>query len=146
MKKTVVTLFVFFTLGLTMSLANDDADVDPRILSAFQKEFSFAQNVKWEVKGDLTQVNFLVNDQGVVALYNSEAELLVTARNIQYMQLPISVIKSLEQDYANAGLSSFTEFTRKGETFYHIYAEKNGKKYLLKATPFGDITVIKKVK
>jgi hypothetical protein len=51
MKKTFVTLFVFLTIGITVVLADPITNVDPKILSAFQKEFSFAQNVKWEEEG-----------------------------------------------------------------------------------------------
>lgn len=145
MKKAAVTL-LFLTVGWTASFANDPAAIDPRIVSAFQKEFSFAQNVKWEMNGDMAKVNFSLNDQVVVALYSAQAELLLTARSIQYMQLPISVIKSLEQNYSKADLLTFTEYNSKGETFYHIEMEKNNKKFLLKATPFGDITIVKKIK
>jgi len=146
MKKALVTLFVFFTLGLAASIASEVADVDPRILSAFKKEFSFAQNVKWDIKGPFTQVNFSLNDQGIVAWYNAEAELVSTARNILYMQLPLSVIRSLEQNYADASLFGIVEIIRNGETFYHIRADKKNKKLLLKATPFGNIEVIKRIK
>jgi hypothetical protein len=146
MKKTLVTLVTFFTVGIAVSFANNKTDVDPKIVSAFQKEFSFAQNVKWGINGEFVQVNFSLNDQGFVAWYNSQAELISTARNILYMQLPLSVIKSLEQDYANANISGIVEFSRDGETFYQITAEKKGRKFFLKATPSGNIIVTKKSK
>lgn len=146
MKKAFVTLFTFLTFGIAASVASEGADVDPKILSAFEKEFSFAQNVKWEVKGPFAQVSFSLNDHGVVAWYNAEAELVSTARNILYMQLPLSVIRSLEQKYADASLFGIVEINRDGETFYHIRADKKNKKLLLKATPFGNVEVIKRIK
>jgi len=127
-------------------MASERADVDPKILSAFQKEFSFAKNVKWEVKGNLTQVNFLINDQGVMAWYNSDAELVTTARNILYNQLPISVIRTLEKEYAGADLFGITEINRNNETYYQIRADEKNKKYLLKASSSGNIIVLKKIK
>ncbi|HJS55246.1 MAG TPA: hypothetical protein VJ765_11910 [Chitinophagaceae bacterium] len=146
MKRAFVALFALSTFGIPSLIASEYRDIDPKILSAFQKEFSFAKNVKWEVKGELAQVNFLLYDQGIVAWYNSNAELITTARNILYMQLPISVIKSLERDYPDAGLYGIAEFTHRNETFYHIQAEKKNKKYLLKASPSGSVTVIKRIK
>ena len=146
MKKTFLTLFAFLIIGISAVMASERAEVDPKILSAFQKEFSFAKNAKWEVKGNLTQVNFLLNDQGVTAWYNSDAELVSTARNILYMQLPLSVIKSLEKDYADAHLSGIVEITRDNETFYQIQAERKNKKFLLKANPAGNITIVKRIK
>lgn len=145
MKKTFVALFAFLAVGITSSIASEPS-VDPKILSAFEKEFSFAKNVKWETKGPFTQVNFSLNDQGIVAWYNEEAELVSTARNLLYNQLPLSVIKSLENDYADASLFGIVEINRDGETFYHIRADKKNKKLLLKATPFGNIIVVKKIK
>ena len=146
MKKTFVTLLAFLMIGITASIANPGINLDPKILSAFQKEFSFVKNVKWEVKGNLTQVNFLLNDQGVTAWYNSNAELVATVRNIFYNQLPISVIRSLEKEYAGSDLYGITEVNRNNETYYQLCADEKNKKYLLKASPSGSISVVKKIR
>ena len=146
MKKTILSLLALLVTGITAVMASERADVDPKILSAFQKEFSFAKNAKWEVKGNLTQVNFLINDLAVMAWYNSDAELVTTARNILYNQLPISVIRTLDKGYAGADLSGITEVNRNNETYYQIRADEKSKKYLLKASPSGNITVLKKIK
>ena len=146
MKKIFVALFAFLTIGAATSFANEEHNVDPSILSAFQKEFSFAKDVKWEMKGEFAQVNFSLNDHGFVAWYNSNAELVSTARNILYMQLPLSVIRALEKNYSGAGFSGIIEITRNGETFYQVNAEKKHKKFLLKAGPDGNITVIKRIR
>jgi hypothetical protein len=146
MKKIIVTLFAVLTIGIAGSPANEERDVDPRILSAFQKEFSFAQNVKWQIKGKFTQVNFSVNDQGFIAWYNSDAELVSTARNLLYMQLPLSVIKTLEKDFADASFSGYVEITRNDETLYQIQAERKNKKLLLQLSPGGNVMMVKRVK
>ncbi len=146
MKKIFVTLCAFLAIGIAASLAGVGPDVDPKILSAFQKEFSFAKDVKWEVKGGFTQVNFSLNDYGVVAWYSADAELIGTARNMLYMQLPLSVIRSLEKNYKEASFSGITEITRDGETFYQVQAETNNKKYLLKASVDGTLFVAKRIK
>lgn len=139
-------MFAFLAIGVTIAMASEKSHVDPKILSAFQKEFSFAKNVKWDENGDLTRVNFVFNDQGVVAWYNSDAELVTTARNIFYIQLPISVIRSLEKEYADATFCGITEITHNNETYYQIRADKKEKKFLLKASPSGNITLLKKIK
>lgn len=146
MKKIFVALFAFLTIGAASTLANEDPKIDPGILSAFQKEFSFAKDVKWEMKGEVAQVHFSLNDHRFVAWYNSNAELVSTARNILYMQLPLSVIRSLEKNYSDASFSSIVEVTRHNETFYRIQAERKNKKILLKASQGGNIIVIKRIK
>jgi len=146
MKKTILSLLAFLVTGIAAVMASERADVDPKILSAFQKEFSFAKNARWEVKGILSQVNFLINDQAVMAWYNSDAELVTTARNILYNQLPISVIRTLEKEYAGADFFGITEVERNNETYYQIMADKENKKYFLKANPSGNIIVLQKIK
>jgi hypothetical protein len=146
MKKTFVTLFALLTIGITAALAAGKTDIDPKILSAFQKEFSFAKNVMWEEEGNLARVIFSLNDQGITAWYNSDAELVTTARNILYNQLPISVMRTLDKEYAGADIVGITEISRNEETYYQIRADKKGKKLLLKASPSGNIIVLKKIK
>ena len=146
MKKTFSALLAFLIISISAVMANERPEVDPKILSAFQKEFSFAKDVKWEMKGGFAQVNFSLNDHGFVAWYNANAELVSTARNLLYMQLPLSVIRSLEKNYSDAGFSGIIEVTRNNETFYQLQAEKKNKKFLLKASPSGNITVLKKIR
>ena len=146
MKKTFVTLFALLAIGITVAFAHPITNVDPKILSAFQKEFSFAKNVKWEEEGNLTRVIFLLNDQGIVAWYNSDAELVTTARNILYNQLPISVMRSLDKEYSGADILGITEISRNDETYYQIRADRKNKKFLLKASPSGNIIVLKKIR
>jgi hypothetical protein len=146
MKKTFVTVLALLTIGVTITMAGPATNVDPKILSAFQKEFSFAKNVKWEKEGNLARVVFLLNDQGITAWYNADAELVTTARNILYNQLPISVMRSLDKDYSGAEILGITEISRNDETYYQIRADKRGKKLLLKANPSGNIIVLKRIK
>ena len=145
MKKTFSLLFAFLIIGITAVMANERADVDPKILSAFQKEFSFAQNVKWQIKGKFAQVNFSVNDHGFIAWYNSDAQLVSTARNVLYMQLPLSVIMTLEKEFTDASLYGFVEITRDDETLYQIQAERKNKKLLLQISPGGNVLMVKRI-
>ena len=146
MKKTFVTLFTFLAIGISAVLADPITNVDPKIISAFQKEFSFAKNVKWEEEGNLARVIFSMNDQGIIAWYNSDAELVTTARNILYNQLPISVMRSLDKEYEGADIFGIVEISRNNETYYQMRADKKSKKLLLKASPSGNLTVLKKIK
>lgn len=146
MKKAILALSLFLTIGLTAALAYEETKVDPKVLSAFQKDFSFAKNVKWEVKTGISQVRFSIYDQSIIAWYNAEAELVSTARNILYNQLPLSVIKSLEEKYGEADFTSMQEITRGNETNYFIQVETKEKKLLLKAYSSGSLSVVKRIK
>lgn len=132
--------------ALSSISASGNAPIDPKIISAFEKEFSFAKSVKWEVKRDLVQVSFVVNDQAVTAWYNSDAALVTIARNILYAQLPISVIKALNKNYADAGLFGIMEIIHNNEVHYQLTAETKKKTLLLKVTPTGNISIKKRIK
>ena len=145
MKKILVTVAIA-VFALSSISASGNSPIDPKIISAFEKEFSFAKNVKWEVKRDLVQVSFLVNDQAVTAWYTSDAVLVTIARNILYGQLPISVIKALNKNYADAGLFGIMEIIHNNEVHYQLTAETKKKTLLLKVTPTGNITIKRRIK
>jgi len=71
---------------------------------------------------------------------------VTTARNILYNRWPISVIRTLEKKYAGANFFGITEVERNNETYYQIMADEKNKKYFLKASPSGNIIVLKKIK
>lgn len=146
MKKTFVAVCSFLTIGVFASGANEIPGIDPKIVSAFEKEFSYAQSIKWETKGELTQVIFSINDQMIMAWYNAEAELVTTARNILYNQLPISVIRSLAIEFNDAGIYGIVEYSGAYETFYQLHAETKNKKLLVRADPSGNLRILKKIK
>ena len=145
MKKILVTIAIV-VLGISTTSAAEDPSIDPKIVSAFQKEFSIAKNVKWQAKEDLMQVSFLLNDQAVTAWYNSDAELLITARNILYSQLPISAIKALDDEYAGADFYAIIEVIRNNEVHYQLTAETKKKTVVLKIIPPGSLSVLKRIK
>lgn len=145
MKKILVTIAIV-VVGLSSTFASENSIIDPRIISAFEKDFSFAKNVKWEAKKDLAQVSFLLNDQAVTAWYNSDAVLITMARNLLYGQLPISVIKALDQKYPDAALFGIIEIIHNNEVQYQVTAETKRKTLLLKVTPSGNITIKKRIK
>ena len=145
MKKILVTIAVV-VLGISSTFAKETSTIDPRIISAFEKEFSFAQNVKWQTKDDLIQVSFLVNDQAITAWYNSDAELVITAKNILYRQLPISVIRALDKEYPGASFFGVIEVIRNNEVHYQLTVETKKKTLVIKVTPTGSIYYKQKIK
>lgn len=146
MKKILLALSMIMTVGLTGALAAEETEVDPKVLSSFHKEFSFAENVKWVVESDFIAARFSMNDQGFVAYFNTEGELLGTARNILYMQLPLSVIRQIENRFATADISNLVEFTKDNQSSYFMEVEKRGKKFLVQAFSSGNLYVVKRLK
>lgn len=141
-----MALSVILAVGLPAAMAGDAIEVDPRVLSAFQKEFSPAKDVTWEVGDEHSMARFLMYDQHFIAYFTNSGELIGTARNILYIQLPLSIIKQLENRYTEVEITSITEFTRDGETSYYLQATGKGKKLLLQAFSSGQISVVRKIR
>ena len=132
--------------GASVISASEIPSVDPKVVSRFEKDFSFATNAKWLKKEDLFQVSFLINEQSVTAWYNPDAELVVIARNMLYSQLPISVTRALDKNYAGADFYNIIEVTHNGVLHYQVTAETMKKSVVLKVTPSGNIDVKKRIK
>jgi len=145
MKKIIFVLSILLTVVLSPALANNEKNIDPKILAAFQKEFAFAENVKWSAMNEFTAATFSLYGNGFTAWYNTDGELSSVTRNILYMELPLSVIKTIENRFTNAEFSGISEVTRNNQTIYYLHMEKKGKKYLLKAYPAGDVTIVRKL-
>lgn len=144
MKKVTTVLSLILAVGLSSTLANKEMKVDPRVIETFQEEFSFAENVTWMIHDHYTSARFTLYDQAFIAYYSPEGELISTARNILFRQLPLSVIQKLEDKYDKAVFTSLVEVNKDGATTYFIKAEKKKAKLLLKASPLGTITVAEK--
>jgi len=141
-----MAMSLMLAIGLPVALAIDAKEVDPRVLATFKLEFSSAQDVQWNVDADHTTARFSLYDQGFTAYFTNEGELIGTARNILYMQLPLSVIKQIEIRFAKALISGVTEFTLNGETSYFLHATEKGKKLLVQAFSSGQLAIVKKIK
>ena len=146
MKKIILAMSLMLAISLPSALAIDEKEVDPRVLATFKMEFSSARDVQWNVNADHTTAKFSLYDQGFTAYFTNEGELIGTARNILYVQLPLSVIKEIENSFAKAEITSVTEFTLNGETSYYLHATQKGKKLLLQAFSSGQVSIVKKIK
>lgn len=145
MKRTILALALNLLVGLTSIMAADP-QVDPRILANFKKEFGDARQIRWDVNREFTRAHFLLNQQGLIAYFDREGELVSLARNILYNQLPITVIKSLEKKFPSTEFSGIVEVTSNNETSYLMTVEQKGKKLQLQVNSSGYITKVSKTK
>lgn len=146
MKKIFAALSFLLLAGFTTVFAGDNEKVDPKVAAAFQKEFSAAEQVKWDVTEKVSTARFLINDQAFTAYFSSDAELLGIARNLLFNQLPLSVIRELEENYGDAEISGIVELSRNNETSYFLHATIKDKKYQLRAYATGQVSIVKKIK
>jgi len=109
--------------------------------ATFQKEFSGATNVKWNEGKEIISVSFVLSDSRILAYFTTEGELIGTERNVLFNQLPLAVIKEINNRYGNAPIFDIVEYTSGTETFYSMGVDTPTKHLKLKISAEGDVTV-----
>ena len=146
MKKIFVSLSFMVTLGLTTVRATDNFDVNSKIRESFKKEFAGATSVKWEKDKDFQRATFFLYDHQVIAYFNTDGELLGSARNVFFYEVPMAVIKSIGENFAGINPIEVLEVSNTEGTFYRITIEKQSKRYHIKASADGNILEVFKIK
>jgi hypothetical protein len=146
MKKIIVGLTLLLSLASFTTFARGEEKVSQETLINFQKEFKAAQNVSWAVADEVATASFNLNGFRLQAYFDSEGQLLGTARTILFDQLPITVINSINNRYETAPVYEIVEYTTGAETFYCMTVETAKKKLKIRATSAGNLSVEKKIK
>ena len=139
MKRIFVSLSFMLAIGLTTVLAGDKPDVNGRIKESLKKEFAGAESVCWNQVEDYQMARFLFHGYAVIAYFDEDGELLGSARNASYNQLPLTVIKSLDKQFAGAKFLELYEISNIDGTSYGITFEKQNKRYHVKVNIDGNI-------
>jgi hypothetical protein len=145
MKKFIIAFVAVGTLLSTSAFAGGREKINPA-LTTFQKEFKGATDVRWNEGRDAITAAFVLNNSRVEAYFDYTGELLGTARNVVFNQLPLSVVKELSNRYESAPIYDIIEYTRGADTFYDMIVETPTKKLRVRATVAGDVSVLKKIK
>ena len=114
--------------------------------ATFQKEFNGATNVKWTESKDVISASFNLSDSRIIAYFTTDGELLGTERNVLFTQLPLAVMREINNRYGNAPISDVIEYTSGIDTFYGMYVDTPTKHLKLKISSQGDVTVEKRTK
>jgi hypothetical protein len=133
MKKSILTWAMMLTMGLSTTFANNEETINQRAVSSFKKEFSTAQDVKWENRKDFVKATFKLNDQVMFAYYSQAGELLVVSRNILSTQLPINLLSNLKNDYSSYWISDLFETSNAEGASYYVTLESADQTVVLKS-------------
>ena len=134
MKRRILTLALLLSLSLSNIFANTNEEVvNYKAANSFKKEFTQAQEVKWENGKDFVKATFKMNDQIMIAYYTNTGELLGVTRNITTTQLPISLLTDIKKNHSNAWISDLFEVTTNDETNYYITLQDADQTLVLKS-------------
>lgn len=140
MKKMIIAAAMFVSLS---AFANE-GKVSPKVLNAFNTEFTSAQEVEWTATGDYFRASFDMNGVKVAAYYNTDGELMGLTRNISSAQLPVSLQASLKKNYSGYWISDLFEVANNNGTSYYATLENGDKKVVMKSSNGNDWSTYKK--
>ena len=147
MKRRILTLALLLSLSLSNIFANTNEEVvNYKAANSFKKEFTQAQDVKWENGKDFVKATFKMNDQVMIAYYTNSGQLLGVTRNITITQLPINLLTDVKKNHSNAWISDLFEVTTNDETSYYITLEDADQTLVLKSTGGTGWSTFKKQK
>jgi len=145
MKRSIIVFAAILTVITTTAFVGAKPGGNPAE-ATFQKEFSGATHVEWTQAKDVISVSFVLSDSRILAYFTPDGELIGTARNVLFNQLPLAVIKEINNRYGNAPISDIIEYTSGMDTFYAMYVDTPTKHLKIKVTAEGDVTVQQKTK
>lgn len=140
MKKMIIAAALFVSLS---AFANEKK-ISPKVLNAFNTEFTSAQEVQWTVTNDYYKASFDMNGVKVNAFYNVDGELMGLTRNISTAQLPVSLQAGLKKNYSNYWISDLFEVANNNGTSYYVTLENGDKKIVLSSANGSDWSTYKK--
>jgi hypothetical protein len=145
MKRSIIVFAAILTVISTTAFVGAKPGGNPAE-ATFQKEFNGATNVQWKEGKDIISASFVLSDSRIIAYFTTDGELIGTERNVLFNQLPLAVVKEINNRYGNAPISDIVEFTAGLETYYGMYVDTPTKHLKIKVTSEGDVTVQQKTK
>src|SRR5688500_11137137 len=146
MKKSILMWAMMLTMGLTSAFANNEETVNQRAVSSFKKDFTNAQDVKWESSKDFVKATFKMNDQVMFAYYSQTGDLMAITRNILSSQLPINLLANLKKTYGTYWISDLFEVSSSTDASYYVTLQSAEHTLVLKSNGITAWEVYRKEK
>ena len=145
MKKFIMLAVVLTTITIS-SFANGNSDINRKAISTFNKSFSYAEDVRWEVRNNLYKATFKSNGKEMYAYYNADGDQIAVTRNIHIEQLPLTLSSELKSNFEDSWLTELFEISANGETAYFATLESATHITILKAEGTTGWSTFKKEK
>jgi hypothetical protein len=141
MKKRILLLsiaLVSFTAFSFAAVTPTTTNVAPatiikNVISSFNREFSDASNIQWEIKANFVKAQFTVNDMVLFAYFNKSGELIAVTRFISPNQLPLELLTSLKKANKAYWVSDLFEIRTESGTAYYATIENADQIIVLKS-------------
>ena len=146
MKKSILMWAMMLTMGLTSAFANNGETINQRAVSSFKKDFTNAQDVKWEISKDFVKATFTINGQVMFAYYSQTGDRMAVTRNILSNQLPINLLTNLKKSYGTYWISDLFEVSNSTDASYYVTLQSSDHTVVLKSNGISGWDVYSKEK
>ena len=125
--KKLMLVVAGILLGIVISFAQDvkETDVPSVVLNSFKKEFSKANDVEWEIKGDVYDVEFDVGFADHEAWFDNTGKMIKHEEEIKTAGLPETVSSVLRKEYKPYQISDVKKIEIESKVVYQLDL-KNG--------------------
>jgi hypothetical protein len=144
MKKMMIVLAIMTSGPITLWAGHPT--VSKEVLSAFEKNFSSASEVKWTTGNNYYKVSFVFNGRYLAAYYDEGGRLYGITRHISSLDLPLLLLMNLKKDYSHYWITDLFELAKNSGTTYYITVEDANTKIILKSSDMNQWTLYKKIK
>ena len=134
MKMFVFALTLVASVFTKSSFANDGGAVAPEVLKSFESTFAAAKNADWSMTENLYKVQFALNEQHITAFYQKDGTMAAVTRNINPLQLPVSLQTALKNEYKSYWIAELFELSNEDGVQYYVTLEDADNKTVLKSS------------
>lgn len=119
--KTAVMVAALLGL-ITVCCAQDipQNDVPSVVLNSFKTSFPQAQDVEWEMNGDLYNIEFEINKVDHEAWIDKNGRLVKHKTELKPGELPANVRNAVAAKYKNMVIDDADKIEKDGKTYYKI--------------------------
>lgn len=144
MKKIILS--VALLVSIVAGAAVTPAEVNEKVLKAFNETFALAKDVVWQEYENYYQANFKQDEIQMRAQYDEEGDLLKTIRYYGEKQLLPNIVSKLKKKYANKEVFGVTETTSSDEVSFVITIKDEKNWYVVKSDVYGNLEQTEKFK
>ena len=145
MKNLLAAALLFITVS-TSAFTPDPDKVNSIFQRTFDIEFPEASNVSWLVKNDFVKATFTLDDEPMTALFNLDADLIATCKNISLDDLPVNAKRTFAKRFEGYTVTEAIRFNGKDEGAYYISAENEKEAIIVKVNDFGQLSTFQRTK
>jgi hypothetical protein len=134
MKKMILTLVTSLILIFSAAYAEGNNNPVPaKVSSMFSSDFSYANNVHWEVMDRYYKVSFIDHGSALNAFYTMDGEFMGMAAYMLSDRLPVALQSVIKEKYSGYWIADLFHFNIDNTPGYFITLENADRKIMLKA-------------